>query len=106
MRKDCQAPPRTTREKSKPGIAAAPYEMIHEPRDKNKHGIAAATLNEAPPSEDLANYVDSACSAHIVGSLDLLNEMSTLNPPRTLRSVGGQLVSLTHRGSHCGNISW
>ncbi len=59
--------------------------------------MATAAFSAPRSTLKNANYVHSACSAHIVSSLDLLQEPQR-DEERAVQSVGGELIKLTHKG--------
>ncbi len=61
-------------------------------------GMAAAACAVPRSAPKNANYVDSACSVHMVSSLDLLQEVKRVEEG-TVKSVGGKLIKLTHKGT-------
>ncbi len=54
-------------------------------------------------NRNLVNYVDSACSCHVVGDLSLLEGRVEKVSGMSVKSVGGQMIKLTHKGSRVLN---
>ncbi len=65
-------------------------------------GMAATAFTAYRGANENVNYVDSACSVHIVSSLDLLEKVQRIEE-RTVQSVGGELIKLTHKGTRVIN---
>ncbi|MCP4238133.1 MAG: hypothetical protein GY770_31970, partial [Aestuariibacter sp.] len=57
--------------------------------------VAANVLNEE--SKEIT-FVDSACSVHLVESLDILHNVRKLDRTQTMQAVDGHAISLTHKG--------
>ncbi len=70
--------------------------------DYQRPGMAAATKPVSRYTPEKENYIDSACSVHIVSSIDLLHGAQQINE-RTVQSASGELIRLTHKGTRIIN---
>ncbi len=63
-----------------------------------KTGIAAATLSSYP-TEPKPIYLDSACSCHLMASLDFSDKHTLHRATTTLTAVGGQRINMIYKGA-------
>ncbi len=70
---------------------------LKQERDK-KPGIAAAAF-DSNPAESKPIYLDSACSCHLIASLNSFDQRTLKKANTTLVAVGGQKMNLTYVGA-------
>ncbi len=65
--------------------------------------VAANVLKEE--SKEIT-FIDSACSVHLVESLDILHNVRKLHKTQTVQAVDGHTISLTHKGEREISTNW
>ncbi len=92
---------RTCWECGKEGHIAA--ECPKKDRSSRNSIVAANVLKEE--SKEIT-FIDSACSVHLVESLDILHNVCKLHKTQTMQAVDGHTISLTHKGEREITTNW
>ncbi len=67
-------------------------------KNENKPYISAGIVENKINENDVVNYIGSAASIHLVMSISFLKDVRKVQPSEIMRTVGGELIKLTHKG--------